>query len=492
MTGPITWHSLISMRTLVGICCAALVASVAIMAPPAQADGLAWESCGPQQECAWLTVPIDHQQPDMGTIDLRVIRIAARGGRARGALVINPGGPGSSGVDFVRFFALSAPDQLRTNFDLVGFDPRGIGQSQPIRCLSSNQLAQYLRLDTTPRTPRAQRILMRKAARWSPGCLADQPRLAPFLASDQTVQDMDLLRAALGAPRLDFLGFSYGTLLGARYAEAFPDRVGRFVLDGGVDPTLDLMEISRDQAAGFQRAIRRFAADCARQDRCPLGESPGSVLRTINTLLRTIKERAIPTRGPTTLVQSQAIYGIVTALYSPALWPALRQALVAARRNDGTQLQQLAYLGSEQTGPERFAGNLRFGLYATGCLDTPAPPGRSGLAAAAKRWSASSAVPDISRALAWSNAPCHTWFRHGRAQQQVSSTTTESMLIVGTRYDPATPYRWSQTLNRALPTSSLLTYEGDGHTAFGSGVSCVDNAVTQYLLTGIARNQTCP
>ena len=479
------------MRAITTFCSAVLLAVVTLVAPPVQAEELTWQPCGTGQQCAWLTVPIDHGNPGLGTIELRIVRILARGPKPQGALVVNPGGPGSSGADFVRLFALSVPDQIREQFDLVGFDPRGVGQSSPIRCLSDANLARLLRTDSTPRTLAQQQRWMRETATFGPGCRADQPALAPYLDTQQTVADMDLLRAALGAERLNFLGYSYGTLLGARFAEAFPDRVGRFVLDGAVDPALDLMETSRGQARGFQRAIRRFADDCARRAECRLGRSSAQVLQRINTLLRNLDSRPIPTSGPTTLVQSEAITGIVTALYSTQTWPVLGQAITQAQAGDGTLLQRLAYLGNDQVGPQEFSSNLVSAFIATTCLDAPPPPGRIGLARAAQRWSANTAVPELSRTLAWGNAPCSNWFRRGAEPSQVTSSTTAPLLIIGTRYDPATPYQWSQVLNRALPTSSLLTYEGDGHTAFASGIDCVDITVTRYLLSGEAQTRTC-
>jgi pimeloyl-ACP methyl ester carboxylesterase len=484
-------HSLTGMRRISHWALAAAIACSLLLAPPARGESLAWEPCGTGQECAWLTVPVDHAEPDGATIDLRVVRILARGTNPIGSLVVNPGGPGASGAEFVRFLAVAVPESLRQNFHLVGFDPRGVGQSSPIRCTSAPVLARYLRTDITPTTSAAQRLLMRRAAQFGPGCLADQPRLAPNLDSLQTVADMDRLRAALGDPRLNFLGFSYGTLLGARYAEAYPDRVGRLVLDGAVDPALDLMQISQAQSTGFQVGMRRFAAACARQSRCPLGRTSTAVLESINGLLKRLESRPLPAAGGTTLVQSQAITAIFTALYSPGTWPVLVTALAQARRGDGTGLQRLAYLGNDQVGPERFASNLNFAFIATSCLDSPAPPGRVGLASAARQWSRGAAVPELSRALAWSNAPCTTWFRHGETSQQVQSTTDQPMLIIGTRFDPATPYRWSRTLHEALPTSVLLTYEGDGHTAFAAGSRCVDSAVTRFLLTGAAEQTTC-
>lgn len=474
------WACLISF-TLLG-----LVAPQA-----AAAEQLTWEPCGVAQECAWLTVPLDHANPDLATIDLRVVRIKARSAEAIGSLVVNPGGPGGSGADFVRSLALSLPSDIRQAFDIVGFDPRGVGQSQPIQCLPDRELARYLRTDSTPRTLSEQRTLMRRAAAFGPGCLRDQPELARNMQTWQTVADIELLRSALGEDQLNFLGFSYGTELGGRYAQAYPDRVGRFVLDGAVDPTLDVMQISKAQATGFQRAITRFASDCASRPTCGLGSNRQAVLNSINRLLDTLDHTPIPTKQAKPLVQSQALTGIITALYSPSAWSTLRRALVDARKGDGTRLQILAEIGNDQIGPEKFGSNLFSAFIATTCLDSPAAPGRAGLARAARAWSANTAVPELSRLLAWSNAPCSRWFQPGPTPAALSSTTSAPILIIGTRFDPATPYEWSVRMRSALPTSALVTYEGDGHTAFASGIRCVDAAVTRYLLNGTAEDITC-
>lgn len=457
----------------------------------AAAERLAWEPCGVGQECAWLSVPLDHANPELGSIALKVVRIKARSDAPIGSLVVNPGGPGGSGADFIRGLALSLPSQIRNSFDLIGFDPRGVGQSQPIRCLPDAALARYLRTDSTPRTPAEQRTLMRRAAAFGPGCLSDQPDLARNMQTWQTVADIELLRSALDEDQLNFLGFSYGTELGGRYAQTYPDRVGRFVLDGAVDSSLDIMQVSKAQAAGFQRAISRFASDCASRPKCGLGSSRQAVLGNINHLLAELDRAPIPTKQTEPLVQSQALTGIITALYSPRAWSMLRKALVDARNGDGTRLQILGEIGNDQIGPEEFASNLLSAFIATTCLDSPAAPGRVGLARAAREWSQGTAVPELSRLLAWSNAPCTRWFQPGPTPTALSSTTTAPILVIGTRFDPATPYEWSVQMRSALPTSALVTFEGDGHTAFASGVRCVDDAVTQYLLDGAAEDLTC-
>jgi pimeloyl-ACP methyl ester carboxylesterase len=472
-----------AFRWIAGVT-AAIVMSVGVPSQ-AQAETLAWEACGTDQECSWLTVPLDHANPGGDTIRLRLMRIPARTGASMGSLVVNPGGPGASGVDYVSSLARFFPNELRDVYDLIGFDPRGTGASEPVRCLTDAALARYLRLDSAPRRPADQRRLMTQAARFSPGCLARSPNLAPHMQTDQTVQDMELIRQALGMPTLNFLGFSYGTVLGARYAERYPDTVGRLVLDGPVNTSLDVMQLSEQQAKGFQLALRRFAADCARSRTCQLGRTQAAVLRSINHLLAGLDSNTIPTKTAFPLVKAQAITGIITSLYNPRTWPLLRRAVVDARRGDGTRMQELAYFGNDQLGPTAFRSNIWFAFFSTTCLDSPAPPGQAGLSRAANRWARGAGVPDVSRALAWGNAPCTTWFRHSSAATAVTSTTQTPILVIGTRFDPATPYQWSRWMHRQLPSSTLLTFNGDGHTAFLAGSTCIDGAVTEYLLTGV-------
>jgi pimeloyl-ACP methyl ester carboxylesterase len=460
------------------------LAPAAVALPPSPQASLDWQPCGVEQFCAWVDVPIDYQAPDSGTIALRVIRIPARSPEPSGAIVVNPGGPGAPAVEFTRSFAQTIPDDIRRAFDIVGFDTRGTGDSSPLRCVTNTFLGRYLRLDSTPTTTRQQQTWLKASARWSAGCRRDQPLLAAHMSTTNIVRDLESIREALGQPQLNFIGFSYGTQMGARYAQAFPDRVGRFILDGAVDPRLDAMEISRGQAAGFQLAIRRFADRCVRTPSCTLGRSRGAVITAINTLLANVERAPIPTTRGRTLVEAEALTGIVTAMYAPSSWPSLWQALAQAIRGNGSALQRLADAGNGQYGPNDFSGNFLGPFLATTCLDLPRPPKRGGLASAAKAWSKGASVPRVSALLAWSNAPCTEWFQVGDRPKPVSSTTRAPILIIGTTFDPATPYQWSRDLHKQLTTSTLLTLVGDGHTAFGSGSACIDAAATAYLLTG--------
>lgn len=448
---------------------------------------LDWSRCEEGLECSWLTVPRDYANPSGTTIRLRISRKAASGPAAKrqGSLVVNPGGPGASGLDFPAYVAAGIAPEIATEFDIVGFDTRGVGKSVPVTCMTGRQTTTWLRADGSPDTLAEQRRLMSLAARLAQGCLDTSPAIARHLGSAETVRDMDILRQAIGDERLNFLGFSYGTFLGTLYAEEFPARVGRFVLDGALDPSLDIMQVSKGQSDGFQLAMTRFARNCASLRSCPWSGSASNVLRGINTILAKVDRRPLPTESGRDLVQAEALSALFYAMYSPTLWPILRQALGQAKIGDGYGLQSIADYAVERTGPNTYATNMASAFPAIACWDAPAAPGIEGLRAAAAAWSKGARVPEMARAMSWGNAPCAQWFGHsGRVPAPASTSTTVPILVIGTTYDPATPYEWSKALNRQLPTSTLLTFRGDGHTAFGGGSRCVDDAVTRYVLTG--------
>ncbi len=461
---------------------------------PALADFYAqrvnWERCEGRRssvECATVRVPLDYDdatgQVNGQAIELALLRVPATG-TARGSLVVNPGGPGAGGVDFAEYLGTVVDPDIRGAFDIVGFDPRGVAASSPVTCLTGRQTTRWYRTDPTPDTRKERRTLWQRAGRISEGCLASNAQLARFVGTGNTVRDMDIIRSALGETELNWFGFSYGTTLGALYAQRFPERVGRMVLDGGVDPRLDAMEVSAGQSQGFQRAIERFAADCARRSRCVADTSAG-VIREINAILRKLDRRSLPTDGSRRLVQGEAITALFFSMYSPSLWQTLRVGLIEAARGDGTTLQILAQLANDQTGPNQYGTNIASAFYAIGCWDYPATPGIPGLRAAATEFARDAAVPELGRAMSWGNAPCSQWFAHSpNPPAAVSSTTEAPILIIGTTFDPATPYEWSEALAEQLPTSRLLTYRGDGHTAYGDNNLCIDDITDRYLLTG--------
>lgn len=459
--------------------------------PPAlasfYAQSLEWSGCGSDQQCAWLTVPRDYDDPTGATIRLRVSRVTASGTPEQriGSLVVNPGGPGASGLDFAGYVAGMVSPPVAAAYDVVGFDTRGVGRSAPITCMTGRQTTRYLRADASPDTRIEERQLMSLGRRLAQGCLEYSPAIARHVGSDDTVRDMDVLRAALRDDRLNFLGFSYGTYLGTLYAEEFPENVGRLVLDGAIDPSLDLMEVSRGQSGGFQTAMRRFAADCAPRPGCPWRGSASTVLTGINRLLARLDRQPMPTHRGANLVQAEALTALFYSMYSPLMWPTLRVALRQAKAGDGLGLQAMADYASDRVGPNTYATNMASAFPAISCWDAPPPPGIDGLRDAATDWAVGARVPDMARAMAWGNASCSQWFGHsGRVPAPASSATTAPIVVIGTTFDPATPYAWAQALAAQLSTSTLLTFRGDGHTAFGGNSDCIDAAVNAYLLSG--------
>ena len=452
-------------------------------------QALDWQPCARSMQCAWLSVPLDYANPQGQAIGIRVSKVPASGSSPtsrQGSLVVNPGGPGASGLDFASYVAASVAPEVGEQFDVVGFDPRGVGESAPITCMTGRQTTRWLTTDLTPDSASEQRTVMTRARQLAQGCLRMSPDVARFVGSDLTVQDLDILRAALGDDKLNLLGFSYGTYLATLYAEQFPDTVGRFVLDGAVDPSLDIMGVSEAQSRGFQVAMARFAKDCAPRPTCAWRGSSKAVLKGINRLLADLETKPLPARKGRPLVQADAVTSLFYSMYSPILWPTLRQALTRATRGDGLPLQRLADFANDKSGPNSYASNMASAFPAISCSDTPPAPDAAGLAAAAARWSRKAAVPVMAQTMSWSNAPCSVWYGHAsRTPAPASSTTTAPILIVGTTYDPATPYAWARALTAQLPTSMLLTYRGDGHTAYGNGARCVDSAVNAYLLTGV-------
>ena len=448
---------------------------------------LSWSPCADDLVCAWLTVPLDYSNPAGPTIQIRVNKAKATGSAAnrQGSMVVNPGGPGAAGLDFTGYVARTVAPKVNQQFDIVGFDPRGIGESAPITCLTGRQTTVWLRQDGSPDTPAEEARLMSLARGISNGCLRMSPDLARNIGTVDTVRDLDVLRAALGDAKLTWLGYSYGTYIGTVYAEMFPDHVGRFVLDGAVDPANDGMQLSRGQSHGFQVAVGRFAEDCAERASCPYSGGAKGVIRGINSLLARLDVRPMPTDSGERVTQAYGLTAIFLSMYSTSFWPSLRQALGQAKKGDGTGLLSLSDYSNDRTGPNTYGSNMTSAFYAIGCWDGPATPNAAGLRAAAASWSRGARVPEMARSMSWGNAPCSVWFDHSdRTPAPAQSTTTSPILVVGTSYDPATPYPWAVALSQQLATATLLTWIGDGHTAYGSGSQCIDSAIDSYFLTG--------
>ncbi|MBW1598012.1 alpha/beta hydrolase [Streptomyces sp. JJ38] len=448
---------------------------------------LDWRACGPEGfQCAELTVPLDYSAPAPAQdLKLAVVRSRSAGsGEPAGSLVVNPGGPGGSAVDFVRDFAgLGLPEPVRAEYDVVGFDPRGVARSEPVECLSDTAMDAYTSADVTPDDAAETAALEQANDSFADGCAKDAGELLGHVSTIEAARDMDVLRATLGDDKLTYLGYSYGTLLGATYAGLFPSRSGRLVLDGAIDPSLPAEELNRDQTAGFQTAFTAFAEDCADRSDCPLGSDAAQAGDKLGALLSAIDEEPLPTGEERELTESLATTGVITAMYTKQYWPRLRRALADAQDGDGAALLALSDTYYERS-PDGSYGNLMYANAAVNCLDQPAPftdaeEVKAALPAFEK------ASPVFGRNFAYYTLVCADWPAEPTGEaNRIKAEGADPILVVGTTRDPATPYVWAQGLAAQLDSASLLTYDGDGHTAYGQGVPCVDDAVGAYLLKG--------
>ncbi|WP_416970645.1 alpha/beta hydrolase [Streptomyces sp. 4F14] len=450
---------------------------------------LRWRDCGaPGFQCATMKAPLDYAQPARGDVRLAVARKRATGpGERLGSLLVNPGGPGGSAVGYLQQYAgLGYPAQVRARYDMVAVDPRGVARSEPVECLGGRAMDAYTQTDTTPDDQRETDALVAAYQKFAEGCGADAPELLRHVSTVEAARDMDILRAALGDPKLSYVGASYGTFLGATYAGLFPDRVGRLVLDGAMDPSLPARQLNLDQTAGFETAFQSFAKDCVRHPDCALGSTPAQVGAGLKAFFRRLDAHPIPAGDADgrKLGEALATTGVIAAMYDESAWEQLREALSSAiRENDGAGLLVLADSYYERDATGRYA-NLMFANAAVNCLDLPpayATPDevRAALPAFEK------ASPVFGEGMGWASVTCAYWPVHATGvPHRITARGAAPILVVGTLRDPATPYRWAESLAAQLSSGHLLTYDGDGHTAYGRGSSCIDSAINTYLLSG--------
>ncbi len=470
---------------------AVLLAVAANMAPaaanasiPARAGAerprLTWKPCGSGGECAKLTVPLDYDHPDNGrTINVALFRVRAeRPKRRLGSLLVNPGGPGASGVEFVRQSAAELPEEIRARFDIVGFDPRGTGQTIPVKCEDS--LDPVLHLDYSPDTPAERADLLAGLQTLAQACQQHSGDVLPYVSSESTARDMDRIRDVVGDKKLTYLGYSYGTYLGTLYAKLFPKQVRAMVLDGAVDPNLDRVDVVVDQARGFEDNLRRFFDRCAQDRECAFFNS-GNPSEAYDQLAARVDASAIPADDGRTLGPGEFDYGVAQALYGgEASDRELAQALRAAQRGDGEPVLALAdqYTGRQRDGT--YDSDLP-GYWAIGCLDGPRAGGPDGYEAAEEQVRA--AAPRMGVSNLNDTLVCAYWPVPPRESRPVTVDGAPPILVIGTTGDPATPLRWAEALTTELSSGVLLVAEGTQHTSFALSFNrCVDTKTVKYLV----------
>ncbi len=444
---------------------------------------LTWSDCG-TGHCTRVTVPIDYAKPKGKTLELGIRVFPAGKGTAQRSIFVNPGGPGGSAIDYAASMSRQFGSSVTNMYDIVGVDPRGVGTSTPLTCLSDSAFDTFTETDPDPDDPAEVAALRQSLTDLGQACQQKSGALAAHVSTEEAARDMDVVRALLGRTAFDWFGASYGTQLGATYATLFPDRVGRMVLDGAVDPMQDSIEASFGQTTGFQRAFDAYAASCIDKGSCPLGTSVADARRSASDLLSRLDAQPLKTNDDRVLTEGQAFYGLALPLYNEESWPVLTQALTQAlQSSDGTTLLALsdAYFSRQANGT--YTDNTGQVIYAINCLDSADAPDLKAVRQALPRFEEAS--PVFGRALGWGALGCTDWpIKPTSPQGPVSAKGAAPIVVIGTTRDPATPYESAVKLAEELSSGVLLTREGDGHTAYNSGNSCITKAVDTYLVKG--------
>ncbi|MFI6726441.1 alpha/beta hydrolase [Streptomyces sp. R-74717] len=441
---------------------------------------------GTPWECSFMKVPLDYANPGGETIELALIRARAKNPDKRiGSLIFNFGGPGASGVATLPAFGTDY-DKLRAGYDLVSFDPRGVGRSAGVECETDRQLDARYETDVTPDDSAEVNAFVKDIKTFALACKKNSGKELPYVGTTNAARDMDLMRQVLGDKKLYYFGISYGTELGGVYANLFPKNVGRSVLDGVVDPTLDSEQSSLGQAKGFQLALDNFAKDCVnRGGACKLPGSTGKeVEQGISGLLTRLEKKPIPGIGSRQLTESLAITGIAASLYSKETWPLLEQGVDEADGGNGALLLALADSLNGRETDGRYDNSMAANT-AINCADSKQR--FTADQTMAKLPEFQSASPVFGDYLGWGLMACTGWPVAGVWETpDVSAPGAAPILVIGNTGDPATPYKGAKAMADALGkgVGVQMTYEGQGHGAYNSGNACVQKVVGDYLLNG--------
>ena len=485
----------LTKRRVVLLSVMAMAASIAVFITTQNSGGwrlsdyqkqkLTWLSCGGPFLCTDVTVPVNYANPGGERIQLSLVKYPATNPKKRlGALLVNPGGPGASGVEYGYAAEYIVSKEILASYDLIGFDPRGVGGSSAERCLTNSETDLLVAANGPPVDGLSISTLEESSKLLAARCEEKLGSRLKFLGSVDVVRDMDLMRQVLGEEKLNFLGKSYGTYLGLVYTSMFPKNVGRFVLDGVVDPKLSANELNKAQADGFEIALDAFLDDCITKKSCFFQGTLEQARAEVTKIQEQIGSKALPGKDGRSATGSIFVLAMVASLYdSETGWPKLNQALKAVYRGEGERLFDLVddYVVRDKKG--RYPSNENEIAYIVNCLDRTDDASPERLASDAKKFA--SFAPHFGPYIAWSTLPCHYWpYPPVRPPVELTGSGAPDFIVIGTTRDPATPYAWATEVTAKFASAFLITADGDGHTGHGRGSTCVDSAVDTYLLSG--------
>lgn len=436
-----------------------------------------WTPCEGSFECAEIAAPLDWLNPTENFITLAMMRDTAASSKP--AIFVNPGGPGVSAIKWMRegYDSIGSAD-LRSDFQLVAFDPRGVGESSAVSCSSVEKKdAVYYGQSPYPFGSAEDIEYSRKVLNEFALSCQETGFDVAYFNTQQAARDLELMRELVGGEKLDYLGFSYGTLLGSTYAALFPDKVGHLVLDGAIDPQLSESDMLLDQVAGFDKAFRAYLEDCLGSNECPFKGSVDQALFVVEDFLEKVETTPLQTQVDRKLTINSALSGIFAALYSKDSWQYLTQAFQEALTGDGTTMLLLADYYNDRDVTEGYLSNLNEANLAISCADSRITEEEAiGLN---DEFLVASEV--FGKYFAFPSLSCESW-PEGKSMVTLDfrQKLASAPLVIGTTGDPATPYKQAVALSQLLDGAVLLTFEGEGHTAYGSNV-CVDAIVEAYF-----------
>jgi len=440
-------------------------------------------------ECATIAVPRDWAQPSGETFDIALLRARAAGQRDRiGSLVVNPGGPGGSGVQLAVYLSAGLPAEITRRFDIVGFDPRGVGRSSPIKCLSDADLDRMFGYEPDPVTDAQFEGAVAIARQAGEACAAKYGETLRLFSTEQAARDLEAVRAAVGDEKLTYLGYSYGTLLGATYAQLFPGAIRALVLDGAVDPRLDAIAASEGQAKGFERAFDAFATWCRTSaGLCPVGPDARA---TVAAVLDRARRAPVPGDDGRAATAGWVFTAIVASLYDQQRWSQLAGAIDDLRDGDPAGIFRLADMYAERDDSGRYS-NLFDANTVINCADSDVKLTVEQVRDLQAQWR--ERYPLFGGPLATSLLTCGLWPGQRDPYPTGPANGAPPILVVGTTGDPATPYEQTPRLAEMLGVGVVLTWEGEGHTAYPH-TRCITEVVNAYLvdLKTPAHGHTCP
>ncbi|MDQ3479866.1 MAG: alpha/beta hydrolase [Actinomycetota bacterium] len=443
-----------------------------------------WTDCedGEGGECADIWVPLDYADPDGQAITLKAEReLAGDESNRLGSIFINPGGPGGSGIDFLDFIAFDST--VTDVYDVVGFDPRGVATSTPVDCVSDEELDAYVASEPSPDTRQEVREFQADWAEFTAGCEANSGPLLEHVSTVEVARDLDIMRALVGDEQLTYFGASYGTFIGATYAALFPDKVGRLVLDGAVNPSAEPREGSINQAAGFEKALTAYLEYCIAEGDCPLGDDVDGGRQRLMQLFVDLDNDPLPTSSGRELTEGLAFYGVIVPLYDRDNWDYETKALQDALDGNGDTLLLLADAYTDRQSDGSYPDNSLEVQSAVNCLDRPEDESLREIQRRADEFLDQSPVFGVT--AQWWPYACSNWpVEAAEPLPDYTAKGAAPILVVGTTRDPATPYEAAVNLAETLESGVLLTRDGDGHTAYGAGNDCIDDAIDTYLVEG--------